>query len=87
MKEYIKKSAHNLKVILLDPIGWLSWIIANVITSLVWFVPLAIGFVLNDTKLYAISGAIWLFMMNPLTPFWLLNLLIATFFYKKIFNK
>lgn len=84
MKLYLKSMGLQLKQLLLSPKGWISWGIANVITSLGWFIPLFIGFLRQDTRYYTIAGGVWAFMMSPITPFWLLNLIIATFIYKKV---
>lgn len=62
---------------LATPLGWLSWFIANVITSLPWIIPLLYGFVFKDNNGYVLAGSIWTFMMLPLTPFWILNLAVA----------
>lgn len=84
MKTYLKQMGVQLKQLLLSRKGWTAWIIANIITSAGWAIPLIIGFILRDQRLYAIAGGVWLFMMSPITPFWLLNLIIATFFYTKV---
>jgi hypothetical protein len=80
----LKLMALEVKKLLTSPKGWMSWIIANIITSSLWAAPLIIGFLLQDQNLYAVAGSVWLFMMSPLTPFWVLNLIIATFFYTKV---
>ena len=84
MKLYLKSMGLQLKQLLLSPKGWLSWIIANIMTSMGWIIPLVIGFILQDTRYYAVAGGVWAFSMSPITPFWLLNLMIATFIYKKV---
>jgi hypothetical protein len=67
----------QLKELLLTWQGWLSWIIANTITSLPWFLPLAYGFVFNDNKGYMAAAAVYAFILAPFTPFWILNVIIA----------
>jgi hypothetical protein len=62
------------------PQGWLSWIIANIITSIPWMLPLIYGFVFKDNNGYIIAGSIWTFMMLPLTPVWVVNVIIAVWF-------
>lgn len=62
------------------PQGWLSWFIANVITSLPWAIPLIYGFIFEDAKAYVIAGSIWGFVMLPITPFWMFNVIIAVWF-------
>jgi hypothetical protein len=79
-KEIIKK-------ILLTKEGWISWIIANTITSLPWFLPLAYGFVFNDERGYYTAAAVYAFILAPFTPFWILNIIIAVFFVEKVFKK
>lgn len=74
----------QLKMLIATPKGWLSWFIANVITSLPWAIPLIYGFIFKDNNGYVIAGSIWAFMMLPLTPFWILNLAIALFLRNKV---
>jgi hypothetical protein len=76
-----------LKELFLTKEGWLSWIVANVMTSLSWAMPLFFGFVFQSNRLYIIAGSIWTFIMLPITPFWLLNLMIAIWLRKKVFAK
>lgn len=83
----MKKLKVLLKELFLTKQGWLSWLIANVITSMVWFVPLFLGFILQNENLYAVSGAIWVFIMLPTTPMWAVNVIIAVWLRKSIFTK
>jgi hypothetical protein len=87
MKKTIAKAKILLKDLFLTKEGWLSWFIANVLTSLPWAVPLIYGFIFKDNNGYIIAGSIWTFIMLPVTPFWILNVLIATFFVEKVFKK
>jgi hypothetical protein len=82
MKTAITKAKELLKGLFLTKEGWISWLIANVITSLPWAVPLIYGFIFKDSRSYIIAGSIWTFMMLPITPFWILNVFIAYFFLK-----
>ena len=75
----INKLKQQLKELFLTAEGWIGWIVANVLTSLPWAVPLIYGFILKDNRGYIIAGSIWTFMMLPVTPFWILNLIIAVF--------
>jgi hypothetical protein len=75
-----------LKELFLTKKGWLSWLLANVITSLSWFIPLFLGFILNDNNLYVVAGSIWTFIILPITPFWILNVIIAVALRKSIFR-
>jgi hypothetical protein len=86
MKKTIAKAKILLKDLFLTWQGWLSWIIANIITSLPWILPLVYGFVFKDNNGYIIAGSVWTFIMLPVTPFWILNVLIATFFVEKVFK-
>jgi hypothetical protein len=87
MNEKISRFKVELKQLFLTKEGWLSWIIANMITSLTWAVPLILGFILKNDTLYTIAGSIWAFMMLPITPFWVLNVVIAVFFTKLLTKK
>lgn len=62
------------------PQGWLSWLIANIITSMFWGMPLIYGFIFKDNRAIVVAGSIWGFMMLPITPFWILNVVIAVWF-------
>jgi hypothetical protein len=73
------KLKQQIKMILATPKGWLSWIIANIITSLPWFLPLAYGFVFQDERGYYTAAAVYAFILAPFTPFWILNVIIALF--------
>ena len=86
-KSALHKTKETLKHLFLTIEGWISWGIANVITSLPWAIPLVYGFLFEDNRGYVIAGSIWGFMMLPLTPFWILNLAIAVFFVEKVFKK
>jgi hypothetical protein len=76
----------QLKMIIATPKGWLSWFIANIITSLPWIIPLIYGFVFKDNNGYLIAGSIWTFAMLPVTPIWIINLAIAVFLRNKVFR-
>ena len=77
MKAKINKLKVILKQLITTPQGWFSWFIANIITSLPWFLPLAYGFVFKDEKGYYVAGVVYAFILAPFTPFWILNILIA----------
>jgi len=80
----MEKLKQQLKMLIATPKGWLCWLIANVITSLPWILPLIYGFVFKDNNGYVIAASIWTFMMLPVTPFWILNLAIAVFLRNKV---
>jgi hypothetical protein len=61
-----------LKELFGSKLGWLAIILANVIWSTFWFIPLAIGFITGNQELYVISGGIYLFFLQPLIPMWLI---------------
>ena len=86
LKGLVNKSKKELKELLATPKGWFSWFIANVITSLPWAIPLIYGFIFKDNNGYILATSIWTFMMLPITPFWILNLVIAIWF-KNVFLK
>jgi hypothetical protein len=80
----MNKLKEQIKMILATPKGWLSWIIANIITSLPWFLPLAYGFVFQDERGYYTAAAVYAFILAPFTPFWILNVIIALFLRNKV---
>ena len=77
MKQLFLKAKKELKEMFLTPQGWIGWIIANIITSLPWAIPLIYGFIFKDNNGYVIAGSIWTFLMLPLTPAWAVNVMIA----------
>ena len=87
MKTLILKAKDILKGLFLTKEGWIGWFIANVITSLPWILPLVYGFIFKDNNAYVIAGSIWAFMMLPITPFWILNVFIATYVLKLLNKK
>jgi hypothetical protein len=87
MKMTILKAKELLKELFLTWQGWLSWFIANIITSLPWILPLVYGFVFKDNNGYIIAGSVWTFIMLPVTPFWILNTIIATAIVKLLIKR
>ncbi len=83
----MNKVKQTLKELFATREGWFSWIIANVITSALWFIPLAIGWLTQNNNLMLTAGAIWGFMIAPFTPVWVVNTFIAVFFVKVVFRK
>jgi hypothetical protein len=79
---FLTKAKKEVKEILLTKEGWISWIFANIITSLPWFLPLAYGFVFQDERGYIAAAAVYAFILAPFTPFWILNIIIAIWFRK-----
>lgn len=77
MKKIFSSLKKELKEMFLTPQGWIGWIIANIITSLPWAVPLIYGYIFNNQQAYMIAGSIWAFLMLPLTPAWAVNVAIA----------
>jgi hypothetical protein len=73
----VNELKQKIKELLLTPKGWFSFFIANIITSLPWFIPLSFGFIFNNQTAYIISASIWGFFMLPFTPIWVLNIIIA----------
>jgi hypothetical protein len=73
----------DFKTVITTPKGWLSLALANLLWSLFWLIPLVIGFVFNDSNMYALAGAIYLFFFQPLIPMWLI-IPISTFGIYKI---
>lgn len=85
MKNYIAKFGDEVKNILVSPRGWLSWFIANIITSLPWLIPLFLHIITFDPKWIPIAAAIWAFQMSPFLPIeTFLNIAITLFIYKRI---
>lgn len=87
MKKLGIKLKYILKNLFLTKEGWISWFIANTITTLPWLIPFVYGFIFNDSNAYIISASIWTFMILPFTPFWMINVLISVLCMKYIFKK
>jgi hypothetical protein len=67
----------NLKKLFTTWQGLFSWFIANVITSLPWIIPLIYGFIFKDKNAYIVAGSTWAFLLSPLAPLWIVNVIIA----------
>jgi hypothetical protein len=87
MKIRLQKLKATIKQILLTKEGWFAWIVANVITSMPWFLPLVYGFVFKDERGYVAAAAVYAFILAPFTPFWILNIIIATLVLKLLGKK
>lgn len=74
----------QLKLLLTTKKGWFSWIVANIITSLHWAIPLFIGWIIGDNQLMAFAISLWGIGMLPFVPLWLINIIIALWIIKKI---
>jgi hypothetical protein len=86
-KDRIEKIKKTMKELFLTREGWISWFVANVITSLPWFLPLTYGFLFQDEGAYMAAAAVYAFILLPLTPFWILNVIIAVWFTKLLTKK
>jgi hypothetical protein len=82
MNRFLEKTKATMKQLFLTKEGWIAWIVANVITSLPWFLPLAYGFVFSDNMGYMAAAAVYAFILAPFTPFWILNVIIAVWVVK-----
>jgi hypothetical protein len=87
MSKLFDRLKKELKEMFLTPQGWIGWIIANIITSLPWAIPLIYGFIFKDNNGYVIAGSIWTFLMLPLTPAWAVNVAIAVPIKTLLLNK
>jgi hypothetical protein len=82
----MQKFKKQLKMLIATPKGWLSWLIANLITALPWIIPLIYGFVFKEESMYILSASIFAFSILPFTPMWLVILVIAVFLRNKVFK-
>jgi hypothetical protein len=87
MKKFIKESGGKVKEIIISPRGWMSWFIANIITSSPWLIPLIYYLITNDLKYLALSGTIWTLQMAPFPLETFLNIAITLFIYNLIKKK
>jgi len=87
MNSFISKTKATMKQLFLTKEGWIGWIVANLITSIPWFLPLAYGFVFKDERGYVVAAAVYAFILAPFTPFWILNVIIAVWVFKLLTKK
>lgn len=76
-----------MKQLFLTKEGWIAWIVANIITSLPWFLPLAYGFIFQDERGYYAAAGVYAFILAPFTPFWMLNVIIAVWVVRLLTKK
>jgi hypothetical protein len=84
---FMKKITLQIKELLTTWQGWIAWGIANVITSIHWAVPALFAVILQDSKLYALSGTLWAIGMTPFIPLWLFNIFIAIYIKNLLMKK
>lgn len=77
MKPWMIRAKREVKEILLTKEGWISWFVANVITSLHWIVLTVIGFITKDAIWYTYAASAWAIGMSPFVPLIILNVAIA----------
>jgi len=82
MKEKTKKILSEVKQIMTTKTGWLAWLIVNAFWSSFWLVPLVYGFIFKDNYMYALAGTIYLFLLQPLIPMWLIVALNTIWLYR-----
>jgi hypothetical protein len=80
------KEIQILKKILTNKIGWLSWLIANLIVSSPWIITGFLGFLFNSAELYATAAAIWSFQMLPIPLESILVFVLTLFFFEVVFK-
>ena len=75
--ETIRGGAARMASMASRPSGWASFALANVLVSLLWVVPLGIGWHTGDATFYLASAGIASFMAMPFSFAWLLVYAIA----------
>lgn len=65
-----------------DPLGWISWIIANLIVSAFWYVPMGLGLLLGSATLMAIGTTVFVAMWMPPPIESVAVAFLTIFFYK-----
>jgi ABC-type Co2+ transport system permease subunit len=83
----MNQQLQQIKKIITTKEGLIAWIIANLITSLHWIIPLIYAFVFKDAGIYALAASFFAIGMTPLVPLWILNIIITVFIWKKIYKK
>jgi hypothetical protein len=67
----------QLKLLLTTKKGWLSWFIANIITSLHWAIPFFIGWIFDNQNLMIFAGSLWALGLSPFIPLFVINIALA----------
>lgn len=87
MKLKYKQQIEQLKQIITTKEGLFLWLIANVITSLHWIIPFALGVIFNDQGLITLSASLFAIGISPFVPLWLINIFITLFLWNKFFKQ
>jgi hypothetical protein len=74
----------QFKLLLTTKLGWISWGVANVITSLHWFIPFFIGFIGDNQVWYGYAAIAWGVGLSPFIPLWVFNVIIAMWINNKL---
>jgi hypothetical protein len=73
----IRAAASRAASMASSPSGWLSFALANLLVSMLWIAPLAVGWLTGDSAFYVASAGIFSFMSVPLSFAWLLVYALA----------
>jgi hypothetical protein len=80
----LKDATIEMGKIVLSKRGFLSWCLANVIVSSVWFIPMALGFVFNQPEWLAFGSGLFVLMWLPPPIESFAVAFLTIFFYKKV---
>ena len=87
MKQFIEKSKKELKQFFATPRGFLSWLLANIIVSAVWYIPMIIGLLFNQEEMLALGIALFVAMWMPPPIESFIVAFLTALFYKTIFKE
>ena len=80
-----KKASIEMARIVFSVRGFLSWGLANVIVSSVWFIPLALGYLFNQPEWYALGVSLFVLMWLPPPIESILVVILTLFFFLIIY--
>jgi hypothetical protein len=83
----LQKIKKTMKELFLTKEGWISWLIANIVFSATWYVPITIGFVFDLPEVLAFGTAVFFIQWAPPPIETVFVFFLTVFFHKLLFAK
>jgi hypothetical protein len=77
VSEEVVASGRRIQTMVSTPLGWASFALANLLVSMLWIAPLAVGWLTGDATFYVAAAGIASFLAVPFSFAWLAALMIA----------